>query len=222
MDSYDIEKFKSYTENIHPGLSVDCVIFSFHEQKMVILLNKLRLGHTWMLPGGLIHKDEDVDEAVERVLYKRTGLNKVKLRQFHLFGKKDRGDIKSSTEFLSNYGLDIDYMPNLTRRFATMGYFAFVRYDEVVTQQNEEDISQWFEISQIPQLSHDHNEIIEKAIQIIRLLIDIIPIGYELLPKEFTIVELRKIYESILGEELDKRNFRKKMLNSGMIVSLNK
>ncbi len=222
MKSLYLETFKTQTENIHPGLSVDCVIISFHEQKMKILLNKYKLSKLWMLPGGLVHKEEDVDEAVQRVLLQRTGLTNIKLRQFYLFGKKDRCNIDNNRDLLESYGVSPDDIPNLMSRYATLGYFAFVRYDQVSLSEDDTDLSMWFDIDKIPKLSHDHNEIINRAIKHIRLLIDVIPIGYELLPEEFTIVELRKIYEGILGEELDKRNFRKRMLTSELIVSLDK
>ena len=222
MESLYLETFKAQTENIHPGLSVDCVIISFHEQKMKILLNKYKLNRLWMLPGGLIHNDEDVDEAVKRVLFQRTGLVNVKLRQFYLFGKKDRINIENNRELLESYGVSPEDIPSSMSRFVTLGYFAFVRYDQVSLSGDDIEMSIWFDIDKIPKLNHDHNEIISRAIKYIRLLIDVIPVGYELLPEEFTIVELRKIYEGILGEELDKRNFRKRMLTSELIVSLDK
>jgi hypothetical protein len=207
--------------NIHPGLSVDCVIICFHDQKLKILLNKLLLNNKWMLPGGLILKDEDVDSAARRVLFERTGLENVYLKQFHLFGKKYRQNIENNIRIISSYGISIDRIPNLMTRFATMGYFAFVRYDKVALEDKEDDICEWFDINSIPLLSYDHNEIIAKAIERIRFVIANFPIGYELLPEKFTIVELRKIYEVIMGKEIDKRNFRKKMLNSRLIISLN-
>ena len=218
-------RLKKYVEDTLPGLSVDCVIITFHDQKVKILLNKYELSERWILPGGLIHKDEDIDEAVKRVLYIRTGQTELKLRQFYLFGKKNRRDIEGNKELLENYGINPDSIPHFIQRFVSLGYFTLVRYDKVLLNKytlNRNEVNQWFDLDDIPELYFDHNEIINKAIKNLRLLINIIPFGHELLPEEFTIVELRKIYEGILGEELDKRNFRKRMLNSGLIKCLDK
>ncbi|GGE90234.1 NUDIX domain-containing protein [Chishuiella changwenlii] len=221
MSKIFFENLEQSIQNIHLGLVVDCVIFTFHEQKMKVLLNKYVLNDKWMLPGGFIFKDEDVDAAAKRVLKERTGIDNVFLRQFHLFGKNDRVNIDEKIKLMENYGIASDKLPTFLNRFASMGYFSFVKFDEVNLIEKEDDIYQWFDLDAIPQLSYNHNEIINKAIKMIRIQFDYLPIGYQLLPKKFTIVELRKINEGILGIEVDKRNFRKKMLASNLIISLN-
>lgn len=221
MSKIFFENLEQSIQNIHLGLVVDCVIFTFHEQKMKVLLNKYVLNDKWMLPGGFIFKDEDVDAAAKRVLKERTEIDNVFLRQFHLFGKNDRVNIDEKIKLMENYGIDSAKLPTFLNRFASMGYFSFVKFDEVNLIEKEDDIYQWFDLDAIPQLSYNHNEIINKAIKMIRIQFDYLPIGYQLLPEKFTIVELRKINEGILGIEVDKRNFRKKMLASNLIISLN-
>lgn len=221
MSQFFFENLEQSIQDIHLGLVVDCVIFTFHDQKMKVLLNKYVRNDKWMLSGGFIFKNEDVDAAAKRVLKERTGIDNVFLRQFYLFGKNDRVNIDEKIKLMENYGIDANRFPAFLNRFASMGYFSFVKFDEVNLMEKEDDIYQWFDLDAIPQLSYNHNEIISKAVKMIRIQFDYLPIGYQVLPEKFTIVELRKINEGILGIEVDKRNFRKKMLASNLIISLN-
>lgn len=220
MSKLFFENLEESIQNIHSGLVVDCVIMTFHDQKIKVLLNKYIRNDKWMLPGGFIFKDEDVDAAAKRVLKERTGINNVFLKQFYLFGKKDRVNIDEKIKLMENYGIDSNEVPTFLNRFASMGYFSFVNFDEVNLTEKEDDNYQWFDLDVVPKLSYNHNEIVNKAIKMIRIQFDYLPIGYELLPDKFTIVDLRIIYESIFGVDVDKRNFRKKMLASNLIISL--
>lgn len=220
MSKFFFENLEESVQNIHQGLVVDCVIMTFHEQKIKIMLNKYIKNDKWMLPGGFIYKTEDVDAAANRVLKERTGIDNVFLKQFYLFGKNDRVNIDEKIKLMENYGIESEKIPMFLTRFASMGYFAFVNYDNVSLTEKEEDIYQWFDLDEIPLLSYNHNEIIDRAVKMIRVQFDYLPIGFELLPEKFTIVELRIIHESILGIEVDKRNFRKKMISSQLIIAL--
>lgn len=220
MSNFFFENLEQSIQNIHPGLVVDCVILTFHDQKIKVLLNKYLLNDKWMLPGGFIFNDEDVDAAAKRVLKERTNIDNVFLRQFYLFGEHERVNIDEKLKLMESYGIDSNKIPNFLSRFASMGYFSFVKFDEVTFTEKEDDIYQWFDLDEVPNLSYNHNAIINKAIKRIRIQFNYLPIGHTLLPKKFTIVELRKIHEGILGIEVDKRNFRKKMLASNLIISL--
>lgn len=205
----------------HPGFSIDCVVITFHNKKMKVLLNKLNNFRKWMLPGGLVKREEDVDCAARRILYDRVGLNNIYLKQFHLFGKPNRTNPKENEEFVEKSMTATESnIEFFTQRFISMGYFALVRYETVLIEEREEDHYQWFNINEIPNLYTDHNEIINKALEFIRLLVDYIPLGYNLLPEKFTLPDLRAVYEAIFGKSLDKRNFQKKMLNSELIIRL--
>ncbi|MDR1504372.1 MAG: NUDIX hydrolase [Prevotella sp.] len=207
-------------ENIHPGFSIDCVIFSYSDNNLKVLLNKFFLSDSWMLPGGVMKEDEDLTAAANRILEERTGLKNVYLKQFHLFGERNRIDIEENKKFMVNYGISPEEFKPLLTRHISAGYFAFVRYDELDIEDRQDDNYKWFNLNEIPQLYGDHNNIIDTALKMIRLLINYIPIGYELLPEKFTIVDLRKIYESIFGKSFDDRNFTKKMLTQGFIIKL--
>ncbi len=208
-------------ENVHPAFSVDCVIITFHEKKLKVLLNKFDFIDKWMLPGGWVQKDEDIDIAALRILKERTGLENVYLMQFHCFGKANRTNLEENKMILEALGELPDEMLKLfVTRFISVGYFALVKYDNIIIEDRKSDIYQWVDLDNIPKLYTDHNYIIDKAINIIKLLIDYLPIGYRLLPEKFILPDLRAIYEGILGEPIDKRNFQKKMLSSGLIRRL--
>lgn len=208
---------------ILPGLSVDCVVLGFHEGALKVLLNKLSVNEKWMLPGGFIRSDEDIDDAAYRILNLRTGLEDIYLRQFYTFGKKDRTSKEEDSKILSIMDPEKDIDNHwFTKRFATVGYYAFVKYDEYEVKATlHDDEVEWVDIKKVPRLYADHNKIINKALETIRMLIGYVPIGYELLPEKFTMPELRIIYETIIGKELDRRNFQRKMLSAGYINRLN-
>ncbi|WP_165021023.1 MULTISPECIES: NUDIX hydrolase [unclassified Dysgonomonas] len=209
-------------EDLLPSVSVDCVIFGFHEGTLKILLNKFKFHGTWMLPGGFVYKKEDVDDAAYRILKSRTGLDKVYLEQFHLFGNHNRTNIQENEKILNQIDMGSEKPEHhwFLNRFVSVGYYAFVEYSKVEVYTADGEDLRWHHIDEIPQLYSDHNKIIEKAILTIRSQIGNIPIGYELLPEKFAMTELRIIYETIFNKKLDRRNFQRKMLSTGLINKL--
>ncbi|NDV80013.1 NUDIX domain-containing protein [Dysgonomonas sp. 511] len=217
--------FYPYTaDNIHPGFSVDCVILSFYKKKLRVLLNKFDISKYWQLPGGFMYKEESSDEAAIRILTSRTGVTDVYLKQFYLFSDPNRTKMDQNVEYIEenvHKGRDVDSAEQwFLRRFVTLGYYAFVKYDNVKLSSVEEDVAKWFDINALPPLYSDHENIIKTALEMIRALLPVIPAGSELLPEKFTMSELRKIYEIILGRKLDRRNFQRKVLATGVIVQL--
>jgi hypothetical protein len=202
------------------GVSVDCVVFGFHDRMLKVLLSKFNFFHKWMLPVGFIMKDEDMDAAACRVLKKITGLNDIYLYQFHTFGSTIRPNAKEHWTIMAKMGLT-DTNHWLAQRFVSVGYYALVDYSQVNINANANEEVRWFNINEIPSLYSDHNSIIEKALLTIRTQLDIIPIGYKLLPEKFSLSELRIIYETILEQELDRRNFQRKILSTGYLIPLN-
>lgn len=220
--------FKSGESLTHPtqeeyldSISVDCVIFSFHEGEIKVLLNKLLKSSNWMLPGGFVRVDENVDDAAYRVLNIRTGLNDVFLKQFHLFGECNRIDFTDNKRFIEELNMDEEVAKWYLRRFVTMGYYALIEFGKVnLNTYKEVEELEWFPLSKLPNLYSDHRHIIESAISSIRVQLGYVPVGYQLLPEKFTMPELRMVYESIVGKELDRRNFQRKMLSVGLIRKL--
>lgn len=223
---------EEFTENISladaeafcPGISLDCVIFGFSEGSLKVLLNKFSIYTKWMLPGGFIYKDEHVDDAATRTLISRTGLSDVYLRQFYLFGDVNRTNINENEDMMMRQGFgqdDEEVSKWFLQRFFSIGYYAFVEYGKVKAHSNMDEEVAWFDLDGIPPLYTDHNNIIAKAITTIRSQLNSIPIGYELLPEKFTLTQLRTIYETILETKLDRRNFQRKILSTGLVYKLN-
>ncbi|MDR1913312.1 MAG: NUDIX domain-containing protein [Clostridiales bacterium] len=207
-------------ENTHPGFSVDCVILSFHEGKLKILLNTFYLREYWSLPGGFMLNEEDADQAAYRILKSRTGLSDLFLRQFYLFSNPKRTILEQNQRYITQNQLDEENSQWLLRRFVTLGYYAAVRYEEVKLPQIEGERAQWYEIDNLPELYSDHRYIIHKSLELIRNMLPVYPIAYNLLPEKFTMSELRKVYESFSGKTLDRRNFQRKILSEGSVIQL--
>lgn len=210
-------------DSLQPGLSVDCVIFGFHDGNMKILLNKFSHFTKWMLPGGFVYRTEDVDMAADRVLKSRTSLDKVYLKQFYTFGDYSRTNISENEEVLigQEYIDEKDRSSHwLMQRYVSVGYYALVEYSQVKIETNPNESIAWFDLDNVPVLYSDHNNIIEKALSTLRINMSITPIGYELLPEKFTMTEMRIIFETILRKKLDRRNFQRKILSSGIVYKL--
>ncbi|NDW18843.1 NUDIX domain-containing protein [Dysgonomonas sp. 216] len=204
-----------------PGISVDCVILGFFEGSLRVLLNKYDSYDKWLLPGGLVFRDESIEDAVDRHLKSRTGLRDIYTKQFYTFGAHDRINVEEQKSIINQYNLPegSDWFIN---RFVGIGYYALVEYSKVqIYSENEGETVSWHTINNLPALYADHKHIIQKALDDIYYQIGFVPIGYELLPDKFTMPELRQVYESFLGKELDRRNFQRKMLSIGLFEKLN-
>lgn len=208
-------------EGFLPSLSVDCVIFGFHENQLKVLMLKHRHRNMWALPGGFIAKDEPADAAAYRVLKDRTGLNEVFLRQFHVFGEPSRSNKQFHLEDLKKDGIEVDTDYWILQRFVTIGYYALVEFSKVSPASDTlSEHCQWWDIHQLPVLILDHREILDKALATLRMQLNFQPVGYNLLPEKFTMPELQKLYETILDKKLDRRNFQRKILGFGVLQRL--
>lgn len=185
------------------ALTVDCVIFGFDEGVLKVLL--IRRGiepfkNKWALPGGFVQPDETLDAAALRELREETGLREVYLEQLYTFG-----DIKRDPR----------------ERVISVAYFALVRRaDHLPVAATDASEAGWFELINLPNLAFDHAEIVKIALERLRGKIRWQPVGFELLPKKFTLTQFQALYEAILDRELDKRNFRKKLLALDLLVAL--
>jgi ADP-ribose pyrophosphatase YjhB (NUDIX family) len=197
------------------------VIFGFHENELKVLLLKPKYATDWALPGGFVAKQEDLDNAATRVLKERTGLNKIYLQQFHTFGSPQRSTKNINEHFLNTVGIK---MPHswMFDRFVTVGYYSLVDFTEVQPKTDIfSDSCEWFNIHHIPGLILDHGKILQNALTHLQLQLNYYPIGHNLLPVKFTMPELQKLYETILDRQLDRRNFQRKMIASGILKRLN-
>lgn len=207
-----------------PHLSLDCAIFGYHDQRLKILLVKWAGLQGWGLPGGFIKHEERLSDAAHRILNDRTGLQDLFLQQFQLFGDTPyRLSNHTAADLIKLTGVTIDIADDnwlLGRRLA-VGYYALVDYRRVTVQTDffaEE--YQWWDISDVPTLLFDHNDMVDKALATIRLQLYQQPIGANLLPAKFTLPEIQVLYETLLGKTLDRRNFSKKLFALGLLNKL--
>lgn len=183
---------ENYNDQEKVLLAVDCIIFGFDMKNLKILLIKRDFepekGH-WSLMGGFLKKDETLDTAATRVLNHLTGLDNVYMEQLRSYSALDRDPVD---------------------RTVSVSYYALINIMDY-TVLNNSFSAQWFDINEAPDLIFDHNTMVENAMSRLRYRAFTKPIGFELLPKKFTMKQLQNLYETILGEELDKRNFINKI-----------
>jgi 8-oxo-dGTP diphosphatase len=207
--------------SFNPHLSVDCVIFGFDGEALKVLLIKRAKsdeipGETKSkLPGDLIHKLEDLDEAAKRILFELTGLKNIFLKQFSVFGDPNRIPKNGDRQWLENTsGMEIN-------RVVTTAYYSLIRIDKSKIENELTHNASWHDVTQLPMLAFDHESIINKGLSSLRDQIRFEPICFELLPKKFTVRQIQTLYEVIVGQELDNRNFRKKLLKAEYVELLN-
>lgn len=188
-------------------VAVDGIVFGYQQNKLYVLLVKQKLGQMrgkWVLPGGFVRKNESLNEAVIRELNEEAGIEVNYLEQLYTFGD----DIHRDPRF----------------RVISVAYFALVNPNNfALVPQNDTDAeeAQWFAIERIPQLGYDHNEIIKVAHQRLKNKLVYQPIGFDLLAEEFPFSDLESLYTVILEQEIDRRNFRKKILSFGFLEETN-
>jgi 8-oxo-dGTP diphosphatase len=189
------------TKNIIDALSIDCLIFGFKNSALDILLVKHGQGISkgkWALPGGWIQYDEGMDQAATRILHELTGVTNVFLEQLKAFG-------------------DIDRYP--TKRVITIAYYALVKPEDYTLQPGFTAAdAKWFKVSELPTLLYDHGLILEQGLTHLKHKLRHEPIGFNLLPKKFTLFQLQELYEALLNKKLDKPNFRRKLMNMNLLV----
>ncbi len=201
-------------ENYLPHISIDCVVFGFHEGVLKVLVLKAKDEGEWYLPGGFMLKNEPIEMAANRILKERTGIDKIFLQQFHVFGDPQRSK--------QHFDMYKDMLPEkenwFTNRFLTIGYYALVDFQETTPTADQFSAScQWRDLNDLPELKLDHALILKTALDTLRLQLNYQPVGYNLMPKEFTMPELQKLYETILDKKLDRRNFQRRMLGFGIL-----
>ncbi len=219
------ERMLKLRDKFLPAISLDIVIFGFHENHLKILLLELNGRENWGLPGGFVMEDEHLNDAAKRVLFERTGLTDIFLEQFYSFGDPARNQMNNRAQQLDMQLEKDEFAPDLKKwllkRFITVGFYALVEYTLVDPQQDYLSLKcDWCDIDNFPPLILDHKEIIQKALQTLRKNILFQPIGMNLLPKTFTMPELQALYETILDRKLDRRNFQKRMLSYNILNRL--
>ncbi|PZX93812.1 NUDIX hydrolase [Flavobacterium aquariorum] len=184
-------------------ITIDCVIFGFNKESLEVLLVQHAEGEStgkWGLLGGWLRKKESIDDAAQRILYELTSLDNIYLEQLKAFTNPNRVS---------------------KRRVVTIAYYTLVnREDYNIKASVTLREAKWYKINDIPNLIFDHNEILDFSLMQLRNRVRQAPIGFNLLPEKFTLLQLMHLYEEILGIELDKSNFRRKILHMKLLVPL--
>ena len=180
-------------------VTVDVVLFTIRDRQLHLLLIK-RLAkpfeNRYALPGGFVEEDESLDDAAIRELREETGIRNVYLEQLYTFGDPKRDP---------------------RGRVITVAYYALVPHNQVLRAGTDASDAAWLPVTALPPLAFDHRKIAEYAHQRIRNKLDYTNVGFELLPEKFTLTELQLVHEAILGQSLDKRNFRRKIIQKGIV-----
>ena len=199
------EKSGEVIENpVMNAITIDCVIFGFDKGSLEVLLVQHAAGISkgkWGLPGGWIEESEAIDAAAQRLLRELTGLDHIYLEQLKAFGDPKRFPLG---------------------RVITIGYYALVKRENYRIKAGfTASEAKWYKIDEIPSLIYDHSEILNFSLRKLRRRVRQAPIGFNLLPEKFTLLQLMQLYEEILGIEMDKPNFRRKILKMKLLVDLN-
>ncbi|CAD0001088.1 NUDIX hydrolase [Flavobacterium chungangense] len=182
-------------------VAVDAIVFGYQHNQLYVLLIQQKFGTKesyWALPGGLVKNDESLQDAVKRELKEETNVTVTYFEQLFTFGD------------------DVNRDPR--NRVISVAYFALVDPSKLtIKADSDAEHAQWFKINEVPTLAFDHNSILKKAIERLKAKLTYEPVGFDLLPKEFLFSELENLYCTILEKEIDRRNFRKKILSFEII-----
>ncbi len=188
-----------YNEHSKIWVSVDCIIFGFEENMLKVLIGRRQMDPgrgEWSLYGGFVRIDESVDDAANRTLYELTGMRNVYMRQVGAFGSVDRDP---------------------GQRVVSVAYCALINVADYNAKLQAEHNVEWVNIDELPKMYSDHKDMVRKARKLMQQKIRTEPISFQLLPNLFTLTQLQKLYEAVNGEEVDKRNFRKRVKDMDFI-----
>lgn len=193
-----------YYKYPRPAVTTDCVIFGFDGKQLhILLIERSRDPYkgTWALPGGFLEMDETAEEGAARELYEETHVKNVFLEQFHVFSAVNRDP---------------------RERVVTIAFYALVRQsDYQILAGDDAARACWFEVDELPPLAFDHDEIISKAREHLKIKLKVSPIAFRLLDEQFTMGELQRVYELISGRTYDRQNFYRQAMVSGLLENIN-
>lgn len=195
---------KFYTGVPKHYAAVDCIIFGYDIYSKEIRLLIVRRSFDpskgkWSLAGGFVMENESLDQAARRILFNLTGLRGVFMEQSYTFGKVKRDP---------------------GARVISTSYFALIKIQDISKQKKEVYETQWRPVADIPELIFDHREMVDRALAELQFKLKFTPVGFELLPEKFTLVQLQDLYEVLYRRAIDKRNFRKKILSMNLLEKL--
>jgi 8-oxo-dGTP diphosphatase len=195
---------KLYSKHTKYFVAVDCIIFGYdiYDKEIKLLLVKRSFNPAkgkWSLSGGFVEPGESLDVAASRVLFSLTGLKNVFMKQLFCYG-------------------DVNRDPGA--RVISIAYWALIKIKDIDLMVTRQNGARWQSITHLPQLIFDHPSMVRKALSELQMQIKIKPVGFELLPEKFTLIQLLDLYEAIYQRQIDKRNFRKKILSMNILEKL--
>lgn len=200
------------------NIAFDSVVFGFSEGSLKILIMEYHNTGFFALPGGFVQRNENLNDAVRRGLKERTGLDNIYLEQFYTFGDTARYKPEIMQTILESGDYSLEKYAWLLDRFISVAYYALINYKDVIPQPDAlSDSCEWYDIDALPPLIFDHADIVAKALQTLRDNLDRKLVGMNLLPPRFTMNELQKVYEVILGGKIRRTTFQRKMLSLGIL-----
>lgn len=223
-----LEKMITYMESLEkqaiPQLSVNCVIFGFHDKSLHVVVNKIAVQKEslTLLPGGFIGQREHVTDAVERIVRESTGLENILFKQFAVFGAADRSfRMDGMLKGMRLTSAERSIVKWVSKRFVSICFLALVDYREIELSPTQFlDAAQWLSVKREKELGMDHAAIVKAARETLLKEMPYTPIASNLLPARFTLPELHALVEAILGRPVDRPNFRRKILSTGMLVKV--
>jgi 8-oxo-dGTP diphosphatase len=195
---------KLYSEHPRHLVAVDCIVFGYDifEKEIKLLLIKRSFEPAqgkWSLAGGFVKEKESLDEAASRILYQLTGLRDVYMEQSFTYGEIQRDP---------------------GARVISTSYSALIKTQDIDRKLKELNGAQWLSLARLPHLIFDHRDMVNRALNVLQMQVKVKPVGFALLPEKFTLVQLQNLYEAIYQREIDKRNFRKKILSMNLLEKL--
>lgn len=220
-----LEEIRKYIETVEeeaiPQLSVNCVIVGFHERRLRVVVNKILAGEKMLmvLPGGSVYQKEDLSDAVARIVKESTGLEKMLFKQFAVFGKANRSFAKELAQKADlQSGSDQILLDWLSKRFISLCYIALADYQIIDLNPTEFfESARWLPMDQAGDLAMDHGDILQSAREFMLKEMPYTPIISNLLPPQFTLPDLQALMEAVLDRSIDRPNFRRKILSTGML-----
>ncbi|MGA0555692.1 NUDIX hydrolase [Larkinella sp. VNQ87] len=191
---------EAYKNSSRILVALDCIIFGFDGETLKLLLIKRNFEPEfgkWSLMGGFVEENEDLQDAATRILFTLTGLQNNYLEQLHTFGAVNRDPVE---------------------RTISVGYYSLVNIADQDPNTLRAHNASWIELKRVPKLIFDHDDMVDLALKRLRYKAALYPIGFELLPEKFTIPQLQKLYEAIYDVQLDRRNFRRKILATDLLL----
>ncbi len=218
------DAFEGKELDLVQNISVDCVVFGFDlnalELNVLLIERKKNPDYEYedffALPGNLIRQSETFDQSAIRVLKELTSIQDIFLEQLMAFGNPNRTYLKENDrKWLQTI------RPQPDERVVTIAYYSLINLEKYKpTASSFAKKAIWMPVKDVPELAFDHSQILNKAFEALKLKLRTEPVGFNLLPRKFTLGQLQSVYETILGIELDKRNFRRKMLNKDILIQL--